>query len=67
MKLWIARDIDGELTIFEECPKRSDVGVWYPVDEQSFCKILPIRWFPEVTFENSPKQVEINLVKNETV
>lgn len=58
MKLWIARDKEG-LTLFEDKPKchnitnifRGKVYVCIPEDS-----------FPEVTFENSPKQVEINLI-----
>lgn len=62
MKLWIARDKEG-LTLFEDKPKchnitnifRGKVYVCIPEDS-----------FPEVTFENSPQEVELKLV-NEIV
>lgn len=61
MKLWIARDMDGLLYLYDNMPdKRSEYFLPYagyndmPLDE---------RLFPEVTFENSPKEVELKLVK----
>lgn len=62
MKLWITRDNDGALTAFEESPKCSNNGVWYPENVFTYCGMLPSNWFPEVTFENSPKQIEIKLI-----
>lgn len=68
MKLWIARDPAGTLLAFDEKP--------YLVEDISFnFKLWTTKngqlvdfWeglFPEVTFENSPQQVEINIVKYE--
>ena len=67
MKLWIARDLDGELWLYTTKPvllddKRrfccpDDV---YGIDEQyQINQYL----FPEVTFENSPQEFELKLVK----
>lgn len=67
MKFWIARDESGDLALYHLKPKlnnSSDIafyqkqgfGIEYPI-----CSDL----FPEVTFENSPQQVEIKLVKKE--
>ena len=65
MKLWIARDSDNSLWIHEEKPKKcanpknkSYFWVsgedWWEVDED---------FLPEVTFENSPMEVELVLKK----
>ena len=64
MKFWIARDSDGSLWIHEEKPKvvhNSKVDShfwistedWWEIDED---------FLPEVTFENSPMEVELKLV-----
>lgn len=59
MKLWIARNKSGWLQLFFEQPKyREDwegCFITYLSDDDD-C-------FNEVTFENSPQQVEIKLVK----
>lgn len=64
MELWIARDKDtGELWGYTDRPLL-DVGM-YKMDfslKNSSCYELPDEWFPEVTFENSPQQVEIKLI-----
>ena len=61
MRLWIARDKDGLLYLYDHTPeKRGEYFQTYagyedmPLDE---------RMFPEVTFENSPQEVELKLVK----
>lgn len=68
MKCWIARCKNGELGLYRLKPiidlddvswaLNSDAGVMY----KEFI-LLDKNSFPEVTFENSPQQVEINLVK----
>lgn len=65
MKLWIARDSYG-LWLFDNTPKKviingdkcckTTTGNRYNLDDELF---------PEVTYENSPQQVEIKLVKDE--
>jgi hypothetical protein len=63
MKLWIARNESGDLALYNLKPELnnsddlafyqpSKFGIEYPI-----CSEL----FPEVTFENSPKQIEIKL------
>lgn len=61
MKLWIARDIDGWLYLYDNIPeKHSDFFVSY----NGYNEIrLDGRMFPEVIFENSPQKVEIVLPK----
>lgn len=62
MKLWISRDKDGTLCVSEEKPQLyvdyfdTELGTFY-------CE-LPSGLFPEVTFENSPQEVELNLIKH---
>ena len=57
MKLWIAIDNYGFLGLYKEYPteaKRHEFG--------GFIASLPKNLFPEVTFENSPQEVELKLV-----
>ena len=64
MKLWIARDFDGYLNLYVNKPSLdSDDNVYY-VMENDYLNIDK-ELFPEVTFENSPQQVEIKLVMKE--
>ena len=64
MKLWIARDKDGMLYISEEKPKL--FGDYFDTAIGTFYSEIPSVLFPEVTFENSPQEVELKLV-NEIV
>ena len=65
MKMWIARDSDNTLWLHEEKPKKCtnaknksyfwvSTEDWWEVDES---------FLPEVTFENSPMEVELVLKK----
>lgn len=60
MKFWIARDKTGSLCMFCEKPKLKDNTIWY----HSFgsTMLLKPNLFPEVTFENSPREVELKLI-----
>lgn len=63
MKLWIARDKCNDLNLFTDIPILMDIGCFtHPT--HSFTGKFPLTsdMFPEVTFENSPKQVEITLL-----
>ena len=65
MKLWIARSECGDLTLYKTKPKKevsmlSTTTYWNDRNE-SFT--IDNRLFPEVTFENSPKKVELKLVE----
>ena len=62
MKLWIARDKDKSLYLYKQKPQLSYRGTWANKNDTCFVK-LPMTDFPEVTFENSPQQVELKLVK----
>ena len=66
MKLWAARDKDDSLCLYSKEPKLSEEvdDIWVcgqygmPVEVIA----LPSKMFPEVTFENSPQEVELKLV-----
>lgn len=63
MKYWIARDKNGALWMYEKAP------LFAHGTDEFYCGIgelnseLDKRFFPEITFENSPKEVELKLVK----
>ena len=68
MKLWIARDIDNILVLFLNKPVCSDSGIWYVPFDSGLNPISAIiakdkTLFPEVTFENSPQEVELKLIE----
>lgn len=63
MKLWIARDTCGYSQLYVEKPIKRD-GYFECVPNTGWFTISH-RLFPGVTFENSPQQVEIKLVKEE--
>ena len=58
MKLWVTRDKDGILIIHFYEPIIDGFG-WVSLDY----RVINEDMFPEVTFENSPQQVELKLVK----
>lgn len=63
MKYWIARDRNGQLFVFYKIK---------PIRHHSFFsnsspywKMLPPDLFPQVTWENSPKKVELKIITKE--
>lgn len=64
-KFWIARDSYG-LWLFIQKPTK-----YLSNGDKCFSKFNNIRYlidsqlFPEITFENSPQQIEIKLIKEE--
>lgn len=65
MKLWIARDKDNTLTVFQGKPQLSEYDpIWQELYNEDYMTIDPFL-FPEVTFGNSPQRVEIKLINNE--
>jgi hypothetical protein len=69
MKHWIARDKDGCLYLYNYKPcKNETLGRFTccikPDGEWSDEYELNSHLFPEVTFENSPQQIELKLVDN---
>lgn len=66
MKMWIARLSINLLYVYKEKPEKETFksgNSEFTLKEAIF--ELPEEWFPEVTFENSPQQVEIKLIENE--
>ena len=63
MKLWIARDNSGAIYVHRYKPEPIKYGkqgvVWESMDYWQ----LYHRDFPEVTFENSPMEVELKLLE----
>lgn len=58
MELWIARDNNNGLYLYFDKPKCVD-GYFYSHNGEM---PIPHQLFPEVTFENSPQKVKIELV-----
>ena len=52
MKLWVSRDKDGGLYLFDKPPKLENSYFFPQRGYDSF--LLDSELFPEVTFENSP-------------
>jgi hypothetical protein len=70
--MWIARDKDGQLTLFTNKPHRcTDVGwdneSWDVVsmDEFTDMMILNPTLFPNLTWKNEPIEVELTLKKKD--
>ena len=65
MDFWIARDEDGDLFLYNQKPSILKTGVdpWdcFQTPNKEFL-VISNELFPEVTFENSPQRVEINLI-----
>jgi len=60
-KLWIARDKNGSLWIHGAKPWKWSEQEWISNSAEQIK--LPKSWFKEVTFKNSPRQVEIKLLE----
>lgn len=60
MKLWIARDKSDLLTVYNEKPELH-YGKYWDGDYGTQAIDVPEEMFPEVTFENSPQEVELIL------
>ena len=61
MELWIARDSDGSLFIYDNKPKKNTKDKSFSPTGRVY--IFCDEWFPEVTFENSPQRVELKLIE----
>lgn len=60
MKLWIARDENGCLYLYDNPPKLENSYFFPQRGYDSF--LLDSELFPDVTFENSPQEVKLKLV-----
>lgn len=62
MKMWICRNKSNIVHLFLNKPKLKENGEeWY--DPNEFDLVLHCTDFPEVTFENSPMEVELKLIE----
>ena len=64
MKLWAARNKNNKLALYTEEPILY-YNEYYEGPYKSQRIDLDEELFPEVTFENSPQQVEVKLVKEQ--
>lgn len=68
MKLWIARDRDGELKLFSQIPFYDEFyESWFALKNDEcygFVGYVDENEIPEVTFENSPQEVELKIFDN---
>lgn len=64
MKMWISRDADGELHLNYDKPTKHG-GIMWINQKSDYMELYP-EDYPEVTFENSPKEVELKLIVNDT-
>ena len=63
MKLWIARNNRGELKLFRWIPEyNNNLDMWYEEHLEDGYGNISNSEFTEVTFENSPREVELKLV-----
>ena len=64
MKLWIARSEAGYLKLFKKKPHREvsmlSMKTYWNDGEDNYT--IDDALFPEVTFENSPREVELKLI-----
>lgn len=64
MKLWIARDKSGDVTLFQEKPFLSESNKYSTLDKMKLKQTNNNRTFlKHITFENSPQEVELVIKK----
>lgn len=64
MELWIARDKDNTLKAYTVIPARMPLlnkASYFAVEDSNYL-ILDSKLFPEITWENSPRKVKIELI-----
>lgn len=67
-RLWITRDKDGSLFMFDKKPHKDKKGSWI-LDEQPCCSmILPKVWFNSVKWEDEePRRLSLSLLVQDSV
>ena len=62
-KLWIARDKDGTLALFKYKPINYSDRCWILHDEVEYGNYIEMdsELFPEITWDNSPKEITLNV------
>lgn len=62
MEWWIARNKGNCLGLYPDEPRYDHrYDEW--TSKYAECITLPFSSFPEVTWDNSPQQIEVNLIK----
>jgi hypothetical protein len=69
MKLWIARRKSGNLYLFFSKPSLSENNRWFVFTNGNHCYVdfgikIDANEYKEITFGNSPQEVELKLVDN---
>ena len=59
MKLYIARDEDGSLYLYDNLPEKRNE--YFMPDRGYNSIVLDDELFPEITFSNSPQEVELKV------
>jgi len=62
MKLWAARNVNNTLVLFQSKPILKDELMWDEILNEDYM-FIPEYLYPEVTFENSPMEVELKLIE----
>ena len=67
MELWIARDKNGDISLYDSKPTLICGNEFVMEYSNSFCADIEIlnghcKLFDDLTFENSPKQVELKII-----
>lgn len=60
--LWIARDKDGSLFIYDKEPQLYKATKSFDSADSEVFEEISAGLFQEVTFENSPRQIEIKVI-----
>lgn len=60
--MWVARDSNGILCMYFSEP--TNKGKYFSTDDKDYIYLKP-EMFPDITWENSPKQIKIIVNKNE--
>ena len=60
MSLYIARDVYGTLYLYDNTPIKK--GIYFQPQRGYDMMELDDRLFPEITFANSPQEVELKLI-----
>ncbi len=62
-KVWVARDKNNKLYMFNKLPIRSE-EIWEPpMGPDIYVFQIPKEWFPELTWADKPKQMKFVLRK----
>ena len=66
-RLWVARDKDGSLYMFNKKPHKDEKGSWL-IEEHEYSWWLPKTWFSSVKWEdNEPRRLSLALLVQDSV